>query len=95
MREVWEMQPRLEQRQGTRPHRLLGHPRFRAAYDFLVLRAAAGEADVDLADWWTRFQEGNAQERMRMTDNGAKRRRRRRRRPKGEAATAAGTGDGD
>ena len=39
MREIWELQPRLEQRQGKRPHRLATHPRFRAAYDFLVLRA--------------------------------------------------------
>jgi poly(A) polymerase len=95
MRELWEMQPRLEQRQGTRPHRLIGHPRFRAAYDFLVLRAAAGEADPELADWWTKFQECNAQERSRMTDPGTKRRRRRRRRPKGDAVAVAGALDGD
>ncbi len=94
MREIWEMQPRLEQRQGTRPHRLLGHPRLRAAYDFLLLRAAAGEADPELADWWTRFQEGSTHERTRMTDTGTKRRRRRRR-PQGEAAAAVGTLDGD
>jgi poly(A) polymerase len=94
MREVWEMQPRLEQRQGTRPHRLLGHPRLRAAYDFLVLRAAAGEADPELADWWTRFQECSTHERARMTDSGIKRRRRRRRPKKGSPA-AVGTLDGD
>ena len=94
MREVWEMQPRLEQRQGTRPLRLLGHPRFRAAYDFLVLRASGGEADPELAEWWTRFQEGNTQERMRMTETGTKRRRRRRR-PKGGAPAAVGAADGD
>jgi poly(A) polymerase len=94
MREIWEMQPRLEQRQGTRPHRLLGHPRLRAAYDFLVLRAAAGEADPELADWWTRFQEGSTHERTRMTDTGTKRRRRRRR-PKDGSVAAVGTLDGD
>jgi poly(A) polymerase len=92
MREVWEMQPRLEQRQGTRPHRLIGHPRFRAAYDFLVLRAAAGEAEAELAEWWTQFQGGSTQDRTRMTETGTKRRRRRRR-PKGGAPTAAGTVD--
>jgi len=90
MREIWDLQPRLEQRQGTRPHRLLGHPRLRAAYDFLLLRAAAGEADPELADWWTRFQAGSTQERTRMTEGGAKRRRRRRR-PRSEAPGVGGT----
>ena len=36
--------------------RLLDHPRFRAAYDFLLLRAAAGEVEQSLADWWTEIQ---------------------------------------
>ena len=60
MQEIWVMQSRFEQTRGKRPQRLLGHPRFRAAYDFLLLRASAGEADQALADWWTEFQEGNA-----------------------------------
>ncbi len=55
-REVWAMQPRFEMTQGARAFRLLGHPKFRAAYDFLMLRAETGEADPALADWWTRFQ---------------------------------------
>jgi poly(A) polymerase len=38
---------------------LVTHPRFRAAYDFLVLRAEAGEADTALADWWTHFQDAD------------------------------------
>ena len=59
MTEIFQMQPRFEQRQGKRPQRLLTHPRFRAAYDFLVLRAQAGEADLALADWWTELQAGN------------------------------------
>ncbi|MCB2261915.1 MAG: polynucleotide adenylyltransferase PcnB [Candidatus Thiosymbion ectosymbiont of Robbea hypermnestra] len=59
MREIWSLQPRLERREGKRPLRLLAHPRFRAAYDFLLLRAEAGEADAELADWWTRFQAAN------------------------------------
>ncbi len=56
MREIWNMQPRFENRSGKRPQRLLGHPRFRAAYDFLLLRAESGEADMELAQWWTAFQ---------------------------------------
>lgn len=86
MREIWSLQPRLEQRDGKRPYRLIAHPRFRAAYDFLMLRAAAGEADAELADWWTRFQDASGQERASMIEGGAKRRRPRRRRAKSPAA---------
>lgn len=67
MREVWALQPRFARLQGTRPFRLLTHPRFRAAYDFLVLHAEAGEADADLADWWTRFQHADEGEKRVMS----------------------------
>lgn len=86
MREIWSLQPRLEQRDGKRPYRLVTHPRFRAAYDFLLLRAESGEADPELADWWTRFQEASSQERASMTASGTKRRRPRRRGRKPAAA---------
>jgi poly(A) polymerase len=56
MREVWLLQSRLQQCTGTKPYRLLAHPRFRAAYDFLLLRAETGGADPKLAQWWTEFQ---------------------------------------
>jgi len=56
VREIWELQQRLPRNQGGRALRLLGHPRFRAAYDFLCLRARAGESDPALCDWWTEFQ---------------------------------------
>jgi poly(A) polymerase len=91
MREIWELQLRLEEREGKRPYRLVTHPRFRAAYDFLVLRAESGEVAAELADWWTRFQGANGEERSGMT--GARRRRRprrRRRRPVEGAAEPAG-----
>ncbi len=83
MREIWNLQHRFEQRAGKRPHRLLTHPRFRAAYDFLLLRAESGEADQELADWWTRFQETEGEERNQLirqaNSTGEKPRRRRRR----------------
>ena len=56
-REIWALQPRFEQRRGKRPLRLLSHPRFRAAYDFLLLRNQSGEDLQELCDWWTDFQE--------------------------------------
>ncbi|MEZ5581820.1 MAG: polynucleotide adenylyltransferase PcnB [Candidatus Competibacteraceae bacterium] len=55
MREIWFLQPRFTMRSGSRPGRFLLHPRFRAAYDFLLLRAACDEALAELANWWTDF----------------------------------------
>jgi poly(A) polymerase len=82
MREIWALQPRLERRKGRAPSRLLDHPRFRAAYDFLALRGEAGETSMELVDWWTNFQELSPAERDKLTQARApaKRRRRPRRR---------------
>ncbi len=64
MREMIAMQSRFERRTGRRALRLLEHPRFRAAYDFLLLRAAAGEVDAELAQWWTEIQTADPEERI-------------------------------
>ncbi len=82
-REIWSLQPRLEQRRGKRAIQLLARPRFRAAYDFLLLRAEAGEDVAEMAEWWTKFQEMNDSGRnaeLAGTDSRPRRRRRRRRR---------------
>ena len=60
-RDVWQLQPRLPRRAGKRPHRLVAHPKFRAAYDFLLLRGQAGEDVDELVQWWTDFQEQNSE----------------------------------
>ncbi|OYW15386.1 MAG: poly(A) polymerase [Hydrogenophilales bacterium 12-64-6] len=88
MKEIWALQPRFEQRGGQRPYRLLEHPRFRAAYDFLLLRAESGEVAAELGEWWTRFQEVDEDERasMLLADNAPKPRRKRKRKKPGEAA---------
>lgn len=57
MREIWDLQVRLPRRQGKRADQCLEHPRFRAAYDFLLLREQAGEIESGLGDWWTQYQE--------------------------------------
>ncbi|MHB1512447.1 MAG: polynucleotide adenylyltransferase PcnB [Acidiferrobacter sp.] len=83
MREIWSLQSRFERRAGRHAFRFLESKRFRAAYDFLGLRAAAGEAQESLFDWWTRFQEAAASEREAMVaalDGQAEKRPRRRRR---------------
>ncbi len=67
MREVWLLQLRFTKQTGGRPYRLLAHPRFRAAYDFLLLRAETGGAEQELADWWTRFQVADEAEQKKMT----------------------------
>jgi poly(A) polymerase len=78
IKEIWSLQPRFEQRAGARPFRLLEHPRFRAAYDFLVIRGESGEAPAALVEWWTTFQEAGQAEREAMLkpDEAPKKRRR-------------------
>ena len=89
VRDLWSLQPRFEKIQGARPFRLFTHPRFRAAYDFLLLRAETGEAEVGLAEWWTRFQEASEAEQKAMTRTGRSpsgRTKTRKRRQRGKAA---------
>jgi poly(A) polymerase len=88
MAEMLMLQRRFEQRQGTRGARLLEHKRFRAAYDFLLLRASSGEAPQELADWWTEVQRlspGEQRDSFGPSDERRPRRRRRRRRPRRNA----------
>ena len=92
MRELIGLQPRFDKRDGRRALRLLDHPRFRAAYDFLLLRVAAGEVDPEVGEWWTQIQTLPEEQRVGQVEAGPARRampqpprdapsRRRRRRP--------------
>jgi poly(A) polymerase len=63
MREIWLMQPRFDRRTPSGAAGLAAQPRFRAGYDFLRLRADAGEASSALADWWEDFHLGSDDER--------------------------------
>jgi poly(A) polymerase len=95
IKETWALQPRFEQRAGQRPFRLLEHPRFRAAYDFLRLRAQSGEIALELADWWERFQHAGPEERssmLRSDEPSSKRKRARRRHRKPAALPGDGPG---
>lgn len=87
MKEIWAMQPRFEQRAGKRPYALLTHPRYRAGYDFLLLRCASGELPVEIGDWWTEFADASSERRtaMLLPDTGPKKRRRRPRKKSGSA----------
>ncbi len=82
VRDIICMQPAF-QRRGRPARKLLNHPRFRAAYDLMLLREAAGEVDGETAKWWTDIQtmDGDAQQAaLAKGDDGKRPRRRRRRR---------------
>ncbi|MCL7941284.1 polynucleotide adenylyltransferase PcnB [Halomonas sp. ATCH28] len=95
MRDIWDLQQRLPLRRGKRVFQTREHPRFRAAYDFLLLREGAGEITPGLGDWWTAFQQADEHEQRRLLGKvGAdpagsgqpRKRRRRRRKPRGPAS---------
>jgi len=91
-REIWAFQARLKRRNGKRAARLVEMARFRAAYDFLLLRIESGEEEYKaLGDWWTEFQESDEATRGNMASEapstGSKKRRRRRRRKTDDASS--------
>jgi len=93
MREIWTLQIRLRRTTGLRPLRLLEHPRFRAAYDFMLLRRDAGEDIGDLCQWWTEFQAMDDNERLkRVRAGGGSGKKRRARRPKSKAVSNKASG---
>ena len=81
-REIWELQYRLQRRNRRSIESVFAHPRFRAAYDFLLLREESGENLDGLGQWWTDFQIGDTKHQMEMINAVSKPRKRRRRRSK-------------
>lgn len=75
MREIWSLQQRLNRREGRKAYQTMEHPRFRAAYDFLLLREEAGEKLDGLGLWWTRFQDANESEQEEMINKLPQKRR--------------------
>lgn len=90
MRDIWDMQSRLTRRTPRTAYNVLANARFRAGYDFLLLREAAGEIEPGLGDWWTQFQEADEPGRQQLLDtskppspaNRSRRRRPRTRKPR-------------
>lgn len=66
IREIWLLQYRFAKRSGIRAFNLIQHPRFRAAYDFMALRALSRDESMELAQWWTTFQEVDLKEQEQM-----------------------------
>jgi poly(A) polymerase len=67
MKEIWDMQLRLPRRHGNRAAELVENKRFRAAYDFVLLREASGEQLENLGEWWTEYQFASGDRREQMT----------------------------
>jgi poly(A) polymerase len=81
-KDIWCLQPRFEKRRGKRALKLMSERRFRAAYDFLLLRALQNPELQELADWWTKIQEVDGDERLDMVHSAPGKARGKRRRPR-------------
>jgi len=68
MRDIWLMQTRFDRRTGNGPYTLVDQPRFRAGFDFLRLRADAGEVDPELSVWWEQFSLADGERRADLID---------------------------
>ena len=70
MHDVWMLQARMEKRTGRATYAMLEHPRFRAAYDFMMLRLAVGHVDPELCRWWAKFAVASEEERQELIEEG-------------------------
>ncbi len=96
MHDLWMLQVKLERRTGKTPYSVVQHPRYRAAYDFLILRAMTGHVPQSMPEWWNAFATADedarremireAQKEARKTGDSARRNRGRRRSEADEAA---------
>ena len=95
MKEMLALQSRFNMRRGVRSLRFLHHPRFRAAYDFMLLRASSGGFDSEAAQWWTDIQlaDDKTQREMAQVGQGA-RSGKRKRRPRRRGARKRSAGQG-
>jgi poly(A) polymerase len=93
MREIWGLQHRLEKRSGRSALKLLEHQRFRAGYDFLLLRCESGELDPEVGQWWTDFIDGDAAAREALLSQGGKDRAPKKRRRRSSNAKNRRTGE--
>lgn len=97
MKDIWILQDKFTRREGKRAFKTLEHPKFRAGYDFLLLRASTESSDSEsqlssLAQWWTDFQHASPDTQQQMIKsvgrggNSARRSPRKRRRPRNNSA---------
>ncbi|MFD2167672.1 polynucleotide adenylyltransferase PcnB [Thalassotalea euphylliae] len=94
MKDIWVLQDKLNRREGKKAYKTLEHPKFRAGYDFLLLRGEIEGGDTaQLAKWWTEFQEASPELQQMMikavpNSRGSRRTVRKRRKPRKPKAPA-------
>ena len=59
IKDIWVLQLKLHSRIKSQPYKTIRHPRFRAAYDFLLVRERASNDQKGLGKWWTDFQKND------------------------------------
>jgi len=93
VRDIWQLQLRMSRRQGKRAWKLMEHPKFRAAYDLLALRAEIeGNHELQrLVQWWGEFQVAAPQKGMLDVLDDEPETRRRHRRPRKRAPRREGS----
>jgi poly(A) polymerase len=70
--DIWRLQPRFLKIRTKSVYRLSNHPRFRAAYDFLLLRCESKEENINVGNWWTYWQTSNESTRKKLLSDGIK-----------------------
>jgi len=96
MREIWMMQPRFDKRTGATPYSLVEQARFRAAFDFMRLRADVGEVGEEIAEWWQEFSTADEVRRQDLLDQvrDEQHKKTRQRAPAARAPAASAAPDG-
>lgn len=69
---IWMLQYRFERRFGKMPFAQVNHPKYRAAYDFMLLRSQNGEVPVEVVEWWKNFYEADEAGRHEMIEQAEK-----------------------
>ena len=68
MKLIWMLQLRFERRTGKNPYTLVAHPKYRAGYDFMLLRSLLGHVPESLVHWWEEFVEADPDKRAEMVE---------------------------
>ena len=82
-REIWELQQKLGVRTKRNVDRVFSSSRFRAAYDFLLLREESGEDLNGLGQWWADFQVSDSETKLKLITKVQKRRTKKNRSQRG------------
>ncbi|QZP17579.1 polynucleotide adenylyltransferase PcnB [Methylophilales bacterium] len=69
MSEIWRLQIRFENLTQKKVYRLFTHPRFRAAYDFMLIRSESDQFDKNLSHWWEKFVTSDENTRKKLIKN--------------------------